>query len=84
MRVVIAGMQIPPNFGQDYVERFKAMYAELAKANPGAVLLPFLLEGVGGDESLNQNDQIHPTAAGHRKVAELVWPVLEPLCKARP
>ena len=46
--------------------------------------LPFLLDGVGGDESLNQKDQIHPTAAGHRKVAELVWPVLEPLCKARP
>ena len=84
VRVVVAGMQIPPNFGQDYVERFKAMYADLAKANPGAVLLPFLLEGVGGDESLNQKDQIHPTAAGHRKVAELVWPVLEPLCKARP
>ena len=84
VRVVIAGMQIPPNFGQDYVERFKAMYADLAKANPGAVLLPFLLEGVGGDESLNQKDQIHPTAAGHRKVAQLVWPLLEPLIKARP
>ena len=43
----------------------------LTKANPGAVRLPFLLDGVGGDESLNQKDQIHPTAAGHRKVAEL-------------
>ena len=84
VRVVVAGMQIPPNFGSQYVEQFKAMYADLAKANPGAVLLPFLLEGVGGDESLNQKDQIHPTAAGHRKVAELVWPVLEPRCKARP
>ena len=77
-------MQIPPNFGPDYVERFKAMYADLAKANPGATLLPFLLEGVGGDESLNQKDQIHPTAEGHRKVAASVWPVLEPLCTARP
>ena len=84
VRVVIAGMQIPPNFGPEYVEHFKAMYAELAKANPGAVLLPFLLDGVGGDESLNQKDQIHPTAEGHRKVAELVWPVLEPVLKARP
>ncbi len=82
--VVIAGMQIPPNFGPEYVERFKAMYADLAKANPGAVLLPFLLDGVGGDESLNQKDQIHPTAEGHRKVAELVWPVLESVLKARP
>lgn len=84
VRVVIAGMQIPPNYGQEYVDRFRAMYEELAKANPGAVRLPFLLDGVGGDESLNQKDQIHPTAAGHRRVAELVWPVLEPLCKARP
>ena len=83
-RVVIAGMQIPPNFGPEYVERFKAMYGELAQANPGATLLPFLLGGVGGDESLNQKDGIHPTAEGHRKVAEGIWPVLEPLLKARP
>ena len=83
-RVVIAGMQIPPNFGPEYVERFKAMYGELAKANPGTTLLPFLLDGVGGDESLNQKDQIHPTAEGHRKIAEGIWPVLEPLLKARP
>lgn len=84
VRVVIAGMQIPPNFGPEYVERFKAMYGELAKANPGAVLLPFLLQGVGGDESLNQKDMIHPTAEGDRKIAESVWTVLEPLLKARP
>ncbi len=83
-RVVIAGMQIPPNFGPEYVEKFKAMYGELAQANPGATLLPFLLDGVGGDESLNQKDQIHPTAEGHRKIAEGIWPVLEPLLKARP
>ncbi len=83
-RVVIAGMQIPPNFGPEYVEKFKAMYGELARANPGATLLPFLLDGVGGDESLNQKDGIHPTAEGHRKVAEGIWPVLEPLLKARP
>ena len=83
-RVVIAGMQIPPNFGPEYVERFKAMYGELAQANPGATLLPFLLDGVGGDESLNQKDGIHPTAEGHRKIAEGIWPVLEPLLKAQP
>ena len=83
-RVVIAGMQIPPNFGPEYVARFKAMYGELAQANPGATLLPFLLDGVGGDESLNQKDQIHPTAEGHRKIAEGIWPVLEPLLKVRP
>ena len=84
IRVIIAGMQIPPNFGPEYVARFKAMYGELAQANPGATLLPFLLDGVGGDESLNQKDQIHPTAEGHRKIAEGIWPVLEPLLKVRP
>ena len=84
VRVVIAGMQIPPNFGPEYVEKFKAMYGELAQANPGATLLPFLPDGVGGDESLNQKDQIHPTAEGHRKIAEGIWPVLEPLLKERP
>ena len=83
VRVVIAGMQIPPNFGPEYVEKCKAMNGELAQANPGSTLLPFLLDGVGGDESLNQKDGIHPTAEGHRKVAEGIWPVLEPLLKAR-
>ena len=84
VRIVIAGMQMPANFGADYVAQFKDVYPDLQKANPGSVLLPFLLDGVGGVEKLNQKDQIHPTAEGHRVVADLVWSVLEPLCRARP
>jgi acyl-CoA thioesterase-1 len=78
VRVVVAGMRMPPNFGADYVERFAAIFPELARAN-NAVLVPFLLEGVGGRADLNQRDQIHPTAEGHRVIADALWPFLEPL-----
>jgi acyl-CoA thioesterase-1 len=76
--VVLAGMQIPPNLGPDYTRQFATMYPELAKKNH-AVLIPFLLEGVGGVANLNQADGIHPTAEGHRIVAETVWRTLQPL-----
>ena len=75
-RLVVLGMEALPNLGQEYGRRFRAIYPELARAN-GAQLVPFLLEGVGGIDSLNQEDGIHPTAAGHRRLAENVWPVLE-------
>lgn len=78
VKIVIAGMQIPPNMGGDYTAKFRRVFAELARENQAA-LIPFLLEGVGGHEDLNQADQIHPTAAGHQVVAENVWRVLEPL-----
>jgi acyl-CoA thioesterase-1 len=78
VKIVIAGMQIPPNMGGDYRAKFRQVFAELARENHAA-LIPFLLEGVGGHEDLNQADQIHPTAAGHQVVAENVWRVLEPL-----
>ena len=78
VKVVIAGMRLPPNLGLDYVARFIAVFPELAKNNPGSVLLPFILEGVGGDPKLNQRDQIHPTAEGHKIIAELVWQTLKP------
>ncbi len=78
VRIVIAGMQIPPNFGRDYATSFAQVFADLAKQN-NAALIPFLLEGVGGQVALNQADHIHPTAAGHRVVANNVWLVLEPL-----
>lgn len=78
VKVVIAGMRMPPNLGTDYAREFDAAYPELAKKN-GATLIPFLLEGVGGHMDLNQADQIHPTAAGHKIVAENVWRVLAPL-----
>lgn len=79
VKIVIAGMRLPPNLGVDYVARFIAVFPTLAKSNPDAVLLPFILEGVGGDPRLNQRDQIHPTAAGHKIIAELVWKMLQPL-----
>jgi acyl-CoA thioesterase I len=78
VRIVIAGMQIPPNLGADYAANFAKVYAELAREN-NAVLLPFLLEGVGGRRDLNQPDLIHPTAAGQRVIADLVWRTLEPI-----
>lgn len=76
--VVLAGMQIPPNLGPEYTRQFATMYPDLAKQNHTA-LIPFLLEGVGGVASLNQADGIHPTAEGHRIVAETVWRTLQPL-----
>ncbi len=81
VKVVVAGMRMPPNFGEDYVARFIAVFATVAKDTPGAVLLPFILEGVGGDPRYNQRDQIHPTAEGHKIIADLVWTTLEPLLK---
>jgi acyl-CoA thioesterase-1 len=78
VKIVIAGMQIPPNMGGDYGVAFQDLFAALARENHAA-LVPFLLEGVGGHDDLNQGDHIHPTAAGHKIVAENVWRVLAPL-----
>lgn len=77
-RLALAAMEALPNYGQDYRERFRGIYPELAETN-GAVLVPFLLDGVAGDPALNQPDGIHPTAEGHERVAENVWSALEPL-----
>ncbi len=79
-KIVIAGMQIPPNLGAEYAREFRQAFVELAQAN-NAALIPFLLEGVGGHAELNQDDQIHPTAAGDKIVAENVWRVLGPLLR---
>ena len=76
IRILIAGMQMPDNMGQDFTARFKALFPAIAKEDK-ATLIPFLLEGVGGDEKLNQADGIHPTAAGQKKIAENVWKVLK-------
>jgi len=78
--IVIAGMQMPANMGADYTAKFREVFPELARANQAA-LIPFLLEGVGGRADLNLPDRIHPTAEGHRIVAENVWKVVEPLLK---
>ncbi|MFQ5825410.1 MAG: arylesterase, partial [bacterium] len=72
VKIVIAGMMAPPNLGQDYTSQFRSIFPELAEKND-ALLLPFLLEGVGGNPELNLPDGIHPTAQGHKIVAENVW-----------
>ncbi|MCE7059563.1 arylesterase [Dyadobacter sp. CY343] len=71
-KLVLAGMQIPPNIGQKYASDFRAVYADLADKND-LTLIPFLLEGVGGEAKLNLPDGIHPTAEGHKILAENVW-----------
>ena len=76
VEVVIAGMLAPPNLGRDYVDRFEGMYRELAEENDAA-LIPFLLEGVARERTLNLADGMHPNARGHRIVADNVWAVLE-------
>jgi acyl-CoA thioesterase-1 len=80
VKIVLAGMQVPPNLGAEYANGFERVFAELAKEN-NAALIPFLLEGVGGIRALNQQDLIHPSAAGHRIIAELVWRTLEPILR---
>ncbi|MEO9479215.1 MAG: arylesterase [Maribacter dokdonensis] len=75
-KIVLAGMQIPPNMGTDYASQFKAMYPALAESN-NIHLIPFLLEGVAGDPSLNLEDGIHPTAEGQRIVTNNVWKILK-------
>ena len=75
VRIVLAGMQIPPNMGPEYTSEFRSIFPELAERNE-VELIPFLLDGVAGDPDLNQRDGIHPTAAGQRIVAENVWEVL--------
>ena len=77
-RLVLAAMEALPNYGEAYRRRFRAIYPELAKANR-VTLLPFLLEGVAGEPTLNQPDGIHPTAQGHERIAENVWKALRPI-----
>lgn len=76
--IVLAGMQIPPNLGQEYTAEFSAIFTDLAKEN-NLALIPFLLDGVAGIPELNLPDGIHPTPEGHRIVAANVWKVLEPI-----
>ncbi len=80
MALVVAGMEAPPNLGADYVEAFRAVFPALAESNDG-LLIPFLLEGVAGEATLNQADGIHPNARGHRRVAATVWDVIGPLLR---
>jgi acyl-CoA thioesterase-1 len=78
-RVLLAGMQIPPNLGSEYTEQFRELYPEVAGQYDRVTLIPFVLQDVAGVDSLMQSDGIHPTAAGHRIVAKNVWDQLRPL-----
>ena len=75
-KIVLAGMQVPPSMGHDYITAFKNLFPALAEKNKIA-LVPFLLAGVGGNPKLNQADSIHPTAEGAKIVANNVWEVLK-------
>jgi acyl-CoA thioesterase-1 len=80
VRIVIAGIQLPGHAADNYVFAFGQMFADLAAKN-GAALVPYLLQGVAGDPSLNVADGIHPNAAGQKILAENVWRVLEPVAR---
>ena len=80
MRVLIAGMQLPNYAADDYVFVFGKMFGELAAKNGGS-LVPYLLDGVAGDPSLNLPDGIHPNVAGQKILAENVWRILEPVAR---
>ena len=82
-RLVLVAMEALPNYGDEYRQRFRSIYPEVAVANDAA-LIPFFLQGVAGDPELNQPDGIHPTAEGHARLAENVWKTLEPLLTQDP
>lgn len=77
-RVLIAGMQLPPNYGPDYTQKFAATFSEVAKAT-GSALLPFLLDGFASDPKSFLPDGIHPVAAAQPRIVDNIWPPLRPL-----
>lgn len=80
VEVLLAAMEAPPNLGESYTERFRAIFPTVARET-GVGLVPFLLDGVAGVPGLNQADGIHPTPEGHRRMARNLWPSLEPLLR---
>ena len=78
VKIVLAGMQIPPNMGQDYTNDFREIFPDLAKKND-LTLIPFLLKFVAGNPEFNLDDGIHPNVEGHQMVAENVWKILNPM-----
>lgn len=81
--IVLAGMMVPPSMGQDYGAEYNPIYGEIENEK-NVELIPFLLKDVGGIDSLNQDDGIHPNAAGAKIVAENVWKILNPLVERDP
>ena len=82
VKVVLAGMEVPPNYGPQYASAFRNVFRDIAKQYD-IPLIPFFLEGVGGNPALNQDDGIHPTAEGYTIVVGNVWKVLRPLLQER-
>lgn len=80
-KVLLVGMQIPPNYGGDYTKQFAALFPRLAKENKTA-LVPFMLQGVAEKPELFQADRIHPSAAAHPRILNNIWPQLKPLINA--
>lgn len=81
VKLVVAGMRMPDNMGEQFTREFEQIFTGLARENDAA-LIPFLLAEVGGDPKLNLPDLIHPNAEGHRIVARTIWQVLEPVLRA--
>ena len=81
VKIIVAGIKVPPNMGGDYGRKFEAVFVDVAKKNK-ALLIPFVLEGVCGSRELNLPDGVHPTAKGHEIVAANVWKVLEPVLRS--
>ncbi len=79
-KVLLAGMLAPPNLGEEYGNRFKAIFTDLGKMD-GVTLYPFFLEGVAGQPELNQHDGLHPTAKGVEEIVKRLLPVIEPMLK---
>jgi acyl-CoA thioesterase-1 len=77
-KIALIQMEAPPNYGVSYTQRFRSIYADVAR-NDAIPVLPFLLEGVAGISRLNQADGIHPNSAGERIVADNVWKGLKPI-----
>ncbi len=76
-------MQVPPNLGREYARQFRQVYPAVAEAYDRVTLIPFLLNDIAGSDSLMQDDGIHPTAAGHRLIADEIWTDLRPLLEER-
>lgn len=80
VRIILAGMEAPPNMGEEFTRSFRQLYRDLAADND-VTFMPFILQDVAGDPDLNQPDGIHPTAEGHRIIAENVWEILSPMLR---
>jgi len=74
--VILGGLYVPPNYGKDYAEKFKKMYLDLSKKYK-TPLIPFILDKVAGDPKYNQADGIHPNEAGHKVIADTVYPEIK-------